>query len=1160
MKPFLYRLSKLSLSCLLVCVSAFAAYAAPDNNGKPTREFKNLLVINAYNEGAPWPQMFIAPIIQNVATTREYVVKTENLNMTYVTSDSLLHRMMDGFFNKFDNRRPDGIVMVGESAFVLVDQIKKRWGDGPMLLIGNSDKVGPDKFYITSDTIDDADVEVTSLSSLRSKYDFTYIEAPFMYRQTLDLIVQMNPNIKKIVFASDALSVNRHLNRRIRQYLKYNYPKIDYEWLVADNENNSKLMDYLMSRDNKMGFLFSSWFYSKLDINGIPQLVEGDYRVIPQALQPVYALRECYIDKGIIGGYYPNNEIIVDKILEYIHSMSHGVKMNSLPFFYLPDEDFRYVINYEQLLRDGYKVADCPKDTHFINKPKSLWESYQWQIVGVAVNLLAIFGLLMARANMIRSAKTVNSLVQHMPVAYAHAEAKVKANGELATLKYVNGNSAFQTLAHPAEGSESDDFFKADYIRQLISTALREGRSLSFTHYFKDTDKYYEFVIVPDKTDGLIDIFGVDITQRSKAEKSVRDSQKQLELTLSMAHIIPWRWELKTQRIFCEEDRMLTHLEIPVLPGSRVGLSIIDSSEFFQHVHREDVARVRQTYHELVDGNASYVQETFRIVSKKNGKDYIDWMEVNATVDETDEMGRAISLVGSLLVITERKKQEVALIQAKDRASESDRLKSAFLANMSHEIRTPLNAIVGFSNLLASTVEPEKKEKYVGIIENNNQLLLQLINDVLDLAKIEANTLDFVKEKVDLNELMHSIQDTVKLRTKPGVALNCNLGAHQMEIVTDPNRLSQVLINLLTNACKFTDRGAITFGYDVRGENLYFYVRDTGMGIAPEKQASVFQRFTKLNNFVQGTGLGLAISQTIVKKFGGEIGVESEGEGFGSTFWFTMPINGELVEDNSTPVSAAAARPPRAAVPVATPTAATARRPVTRSAVPGPRSVTPTPRAARPAQPTAPASPAAPAPAPAATPTPAVAPAPAPVETEAPRTVAPAAPAPAAEAPRTVAPAPAAPAPAEAPRSVAPVSAAPAEPEKEVMRRDQKLTLLVAEDNESNYLLFESILGSEYNLVHAWDGREAIVLFKEHNPKVIIMDINMPNMDGYEATKEIRKLSTSVPIIAVTAYAFASDKERIMENGFNSYVSKPVNAGKLISELRAAVENAFIFL
>ena len=235
-----------------------------------------------------------------------------------------------------------------------------------------------------------------------------------------------------------------------------------------------------------------------------------------------------------------------------------------------------------------------------------------------------------------------------------------------------------------------------------------------------------------------------------------------------------------------------------------------------------------------------------------------------------------------------RMKQE---IREREKAEEANRLKSAFLANMSHEIRTPLNAIVGFSTLLASEDTLEERQEFVRIIENNNQLLLQLINDILDLSKIEAGTLEFTYSDVDLNSLLTEIEQSCQLRNKyPEVQISFEERLPQCIIRTERNRLTQVISNLLNNAMKFTTRGSIRFGYRKENHMLRFYVQDTGCGIPADKVGSVFGRFVKLNNFQQGTGLGLSICKTIVEKLGGEIKVESE-EGAGTLFWFTIKID-----------------------------------------------------------------------------------------------------------------------------------------------------------------------------------------------------------------------------------------------------------------------------
>lgn len=239
--------------------------------------------------------------------------------------------------------------------------------------------------------------------------------------------------------------------------------------------------------------------------------------------------------------------------------------------------------------------------------------------------------------------------------------------------------------------------------------------------------------------------------------------------------------------------------------------------------------------------------------------------------------------------VSERKKQEEDLIEAREAAKESDRLKSAFLANMSHEIRTPLNAILGFSNLLADCDNEEERREFIQIINTNSDQLLTLINDILDLSAVESNRYNFKYQPTDVNELIEGLKASLKIRMPEGVVLNSAIGAAECVVNTDPARLSQVLTNLLTNAAKFTVKGSVTFGYELSGDNLYFFVRDTGRGLSKENRELVFQRFVKLDEFAKGIGLGLAICRTLVEKMGGEIGVDSKGEGLGCTFWFTLP-------------------------------------------------------------------------------------------------------------------------------------------------------------------------------------------------------------------------------------------------------------------------------
>lgn len=378
-------------------------------------------------------------------------------------------------------------------------------------------------------------------------------------------------------------------------------------------------------------------------------------------------------------------------------------------------------------------------------------------------------------------------------------------------------------------------------------------------------------------------------------------------------------------------------------------------------------------------------------------------------------------IIGVSWDITNLKNTENELIQARIKAEESDKLKSAFLANMSHEIRTPLNAIVGFSKLIAESEDPTECRQYTDIVDTNADILLQLINDILDLSKIEAGTLEFIDRAIDLKETCQHLYEVHLPRTPKYVKLVFDKSSPALTTICDSNRLAQVISNLLTNAQKFTKQGEIRFGYELSGDNIHFYVKDTGIGISQGQLPTIFNRFTKLNNFAQGSGLGLAICKMIVETMGGQIHVESI-KNEGSTFHFTLPY-----------------RPDKKTV------AETSDREISKTE----------------------------------------------------------------------------------------------QPAKELKK------ILIAEDVDSNFLLVKALLIKDYKILRACNGKEAVQLFEENTPDLILMDIKMPEMDGLEATRVIRKKSAAIPIIALTAFAFEMDKIAAENAGCNSFLTKPVSPEKL---------------
>ena len=408
--------------------------------------------------------------------------------------------------------------------------------------------------------------------------------------------------------------------------------------------------------------------------------------------------------------------------------------------------------------------------------------------------------------------------------------------------------------------------------------------------------------------------------------------------------------------------------------------------------------------------------------------------------------------------ITQLELMRRELIESKEKAETSDKLKSAFLANMSHEIRTPLNAIVGFSRIISESDNAEERREYYEIVDANNERLLQLINEILDLSKIESGIVEFTYGPVRLHTLCKEIHDAHVFHCPQGVELRFDSPDEALSIHSDKNRIFQVFSNLIGNAFKFTTEGSVSYGYKQEGERVVFYVKDTGLGIEPEKLGRVFQRFAKLNNFAQGTGLGLSICKTIIERLGGEIAVSSE-VGTGTTFTFWLPLE-NVIQDTETE---------------------------TNSHLPG-------------------------------------------------------------EAVGTQ------------PSEVLPTKEDTTRPKEETTEKEEdlqataagteKATILIAEDTDSNFDLLNAILGRKYRLVRAKDGMEAVTMYDEVNPDLILMDIKMPNLDGLEATRIIRQLSAEVPIIAQSAYAYEHDRNAAEEAGCNDFISKPIAQEKLKEKLK----------
>ena len=516
--------------------------------------------------------------------------------------------------------------------------------------------------------------------------------------------------------------------------------------------------------------------------------------------------------------------------------------------------------------------------------------------------------------------------------------------------------------------------------------------------------------------------FGNDITARKQAEEEVR--KKDLEFRKLSANIpdLVFQFTRKPDGTYF----------VPIASeGIRniFGCSPEDVLDDFGPIGRviypEDAERVFQDI-EYSAEHITYFTCEFRV--QIPGRE-IQWIYSNSTPERLSD--GSVTWYGFNVDITNRKQIELNLQKAKVKAEESDQLKSAFLANMSHEIRTPMNGILGFSELLKeSGLSSETQSKYIEIIEKSGARMLNIITEIVDISKIESGTMDYFLRETDINEKLKDTYVLLKPEAdskKINLSLKNTLSDEETFAITDRYKLYSILTNLVKNAIKYTDKGSIEFGCELKDATYEFFVKDTGIGIPKNRQGAIFERFIQADikdiQARQGAGLGLSISKAFIEMLGGRIWVESE-VGEGSTFYFTLPNR-----------------------------AASSNRVLDES-----NGSSPYPRIAN----------------------------------------------------------------------------GPFVP---------RLKILIAEDDDtSKQFLSILTMSVSSDLLHATNGLEAVEICRDiPDIDLILMDIDMPGMDGYEATRQIRQFNQKVVIISQTAYGLVGDKEKSIQAGCNDYISKPIN-------------------
>ena len=845
--------------------------------------------------------------------------------------------------------------------------------------------------------------------------------ARLMYGVELDAVIN-KVNLFKSPYVDEALLARIQSGDDIVLEFEYDFDRMNKEYFHTSNKDTIIYEVKIVPITNKQGTIVGHILLT----NDVTSTKEAEYRTeeskknLEMAMEAANMSSRVYDEYKMEFGILHGNSVFKSGMsLEQLLPMLHPQDCAPLR------ELFSRLINKE--------VLQGQLTVRVFNEQEGEFRHYEsrMRLSTEHFGKLQIVGTLLDVTEKLRMAKKTQDLL-------VKRELAMKVN-DIVHWDFNVQMQTFEAYNDPVNDYASDKLVSLEeYLnvihpedRSLVNDALQSmllGRNMNINLTCRiqtrhdDTWQYCNITGVPFEFGESGDVirytgFRQNISKLHQLNEELKERNYKMELTFKTVGMSYWDYDVKTRQYRSFNDPVNDfNPEKAIMP-----------EDYLQAAHPEDTERVREN---MVGMSAGQYKE-FSLQYRSRTKWDQDWQTLIVTglPSERDKKGNVIRYTGIAFNNTKWEKMAQELKEMKDKAELSDRLKSAFLANMSHEIRTPLNAIVGFSELLVDSDDPDEKKEYWHIIESNNDLLLRLINDILDLSKIESGIIDRKRERFNLTQLCNELY--VMMRSKipnADVELVQDNPCSECWIFLDSNRLKQVWMNFLTNAVKYTRSGYIRMGYSVEKDGIRFYVEDTGTGIPKELQDRVFGRFQKLNEFVQGTGLGLAISRAIVEAAGGEIGFTSE-QGIGSTFWAWVPCEIFQHGDVGCPETTLPNRHP--------------------------------------------------------------------VFSE---------------------------------------------------DSDRKLRILVAEDNDSNFLLVRNIL-KDYDLLRVTNGVEAVEEIRNGKFDFVLMDLKMPVMDGLVATRKIREFNSDIPIVALTANAFDTDRASAMDAGCNAFLPKPVKRKQLFELL-----------
>lgn len=819
--------------------------------------------------------------------------------------ESKLHYLREKYEQK---RKPLILLFIGDPGWLLCKPLfEDIWKDVPTVISMARDRMAPDISVMLDKNEMRLKSELRPTKEVLAAYNAVALTQPVFIRETVSLMRRLMPGMDKIAFVSDQRYISLFTRIELKDTLSTYFPDIKLQELTSPHLNTQDLLDTLSMEAPNTGLIYFSWFVPMR--KSIDTYLDDNIQTIVSAFSkaPVFTLADLNPETGsFAGGHYINVKSLAETCIDVLYRILNGEQPRDIP--HMVGGTPATTLNYTHLSHYDIPVELFPSEAVYVQAPPSFWEKNKWIVITMIVifSLIAVIIMMRIRSYAFRERareRKIQMLKDNklfLEDLFSNLSVAVAVRDIQDNLRFLYWNKEAENifgLTREEVMMNMDSALASNEITVSMNRndleVLREGGRFSGLCKFTKQDGspfslYVNKRIIshPDGRRWLL-ITTWDMTKQQQNIEKLAELNKRMQMVMEVSQMSLWTYDIKKDIITYDGINSISD----ILPtGNQCRLK-----DFLDLISPDMREKVRDSISKFLGGEVPSLHEEFTLY--KSFSCMLEtpvWLCSHSTVLKYGADGKPVMLVGANKDISVQKELEETLLQAKRAAEEASRLKDVFLANMSHEIRTPLNSIVGFSSLLAETEDFSEQAEYSEIIQNNTELLLQLINDILDLSKIEAGTMEFVYKDADMHALFSELEKTTRWQMKDSeVEIVFEDSPKGVMLRLDPNRFMQVVNNFMTNAIKFTHRGSIRFGYrQQENGDWYFYLTDTGEGIPAEKVNAVFDRFVKLDAFKQGTGLGLSICKSIIDRFGGEIGADSQ-LGVGSTFWFTIPPGGE---------------------------------------------------------------------------------------------------------------------------------------------------------------------------------------------------------------------------------------------------------------------------